>query len=231
VRDNERRARARVFTSTSPRFFTSKHSPAGPDPTALWRAFNAVRVPSDSLIRVEADEMTYPAHVLLRFDIERALINGGMQVADVPAAWGAASLALLGVTPPNDAAGCLQDVHWASGALGYFPTYLIGAAAAAQLFEAARAALPDLDAQVEGGHFSPLREWLRVAVHARGSAPPSLDALLAEVTGGPLSVAPLLRHLAAKYEAVYQLPFGVAAAAIEPGLAAAGADGADTATA
>ena len=219
MRDNERRARARVFTSTSPRFFTSKHSPAGPDPTALWRAFNAVRVPSDSLIRVEADEMTYPAHVLLRFDIERALINGGMQVADVPAAWGAASLALLGVTPPNDAAGCLQDVHSASGA------------PAAQLFEAARAALPDLDAQVEGGHFSPLREWLRVAVHARGSAPPSLDALLAEVTGGPLSVAPLLRHLAAKYEAVYQLPFGVAAAAIEPGLAAAGADGADTATA
>ena len=209
-------------------------APAGPDPAALWRALNAVRPPDQCLIRVEADELTYPAHVLLRFDIERALINGQLAVSDVPSAWAAASQALLGVVPPTDAAGPLQDVHWSAGALGYFPTYLIGAAAAAQFFEAAAAALPDLDARIAAGDFGPLRAWLRENVHARGSAPPSLDALLTEVTGGPLSVAPLLRHLAAKYEAVYCLPPGVAAAAIAPGLAAAAAaaaGGGETATA
>lgn len=194
----------------------------GPDPLALWRALNAVRAPEDSLVRVEADELTYPAHVLLRFGLERAFINGSLAVADIPAAWAEASQALLGVVPPTDTLGCLQDVHWGGGAAGgYFPTYLLGAAAAAQLWEAAGRAMPGLEADVEAGRFAPLRAWLREGVHERGSAPASLDALLAEATGGPLSVAPLLRHLAAKYGAVYQLPPGVADAAIAPGLAAA----------
>ena len=179
---------------------------------------------------MEADELTYPAHVLLRFDLERAFINGTLAVPDIPATWAKASKALLGVVPPTDAQGCLQDVHGGGGAAGgYFPTYLLGAAAAAQLWEAAEEALPSLEEQVEKGKFAPLRAWLAEKVHARGSAPVSLDALLTEATGGPLSVAPLLKHLASKFGAVYQLPPGVAEAAIAPGLRLANEEGTATA--
>ena len=120
-------------------------------------------------IRVDADEMTYPAHVILRFRLERALIEGRLEVADLPAAWNEAFTALLGVTPPDDARGCLQDIHWHDGAFGYFPSYTLGAMAAAQLMKAARLATPGLDDALAEGDFAPLLGWLRRNVHAHGA--------------------------------------------------------------
>ena len=124
----------------------------------LWR-----RV-SRGFIRVEADEMTYPAHVILRFRLEQALIGGDLQPADLPAAWNDGLRSLLGITPPDDARGCLQDIHWYDGAFGYFPSYTLGAMAASQLMAAARSAEPGLDAALAEGNLVPL---VRLAADAR----------------------------------------------------------------
>ncbi|MBT1315031.1 hypothetical protein JQN09_24495, partial [Phocaeicola dorei] len=123
-----------------------------------------------SFIRVEADEMTYPAHVLLRFRLEQALLSGDLAVADLPGAWNEGFAKLLGITPPDDARGCLQDIHWFDGAIGYFPSYTLGAMAAAQLMDAARKALPNLDEALGRGDLSPLTFWLAEHVHGRGSS-------------------------------------------------------------
>jgi carboxypeptidase Taq len=195
--------------------------PTPPDPDGLYRAMNVVKPPNERLIRVEADELTYPAHVILRYELERKLVSGALEADDLPGAWAALSKELLGVVPPSDAKGCLQDVHWPSGALGYFPTYVLGAAAAAQLDAALRADIPDVDGKIAAGEFGPLLAWLRERVHGRASGPATLDALLVEATGRPLSVGPLLEYLAKKYADVYALPPGVAEAAIAPGLEAA----------
>lgn len=168
-------------------------------PIGMWRAVNEVKA---SLIRVEADELTYNLHVLLRFELERALMKGELTVADVPAAWNAKSTELLGITPTNDAEGCLQDIHWSMGALGYFPTYTLGNLYSAQLYEAARRALPGLEAGFERGEFAPLREWLRVNVHQHGRR--WLPAELIErATGEKPSSAAFLRYLRAKCSAIY----------------------------
>ena len=151
-----------------------------------------------SLIRVEADELTYPAHVILRFRLERALIAGDLAVADLSAAWREGMRALLGIEPPDDRQGCLQDIHWYSGAFGYFPSYTLGAMAAAQLMAAARQAVPGLDASLEDGNFAPLVSWLREAVHAHG-ARYGFDALLTVATGDPLNASHFEAHLRARY--------------------------------
>lgn len=148
----------------------------------IYRGMNEVR--RESFVRVEADEVQYSLHVILRYEIERDLLAGNLDAADVPAVWNRKMEEALGVVVPNDAAGCLQDVHWSAGAVGYFPTYVVGAVAAAQLHEAAAAALPSLDADVAAGNFGPLRTWLREAVHHRGRPcerarrPPRLSAPL-----------------------------------------------------
>ncbi|MGH7213015.1 MAG: carboxypeptidase M32, partial [Acetobacteraceae bacterium] len=116
----------------------------------LWRRIEP------GCIRVDADEMTYPAHVILRFRLEQALVAGDLAVADLPGAWNDGMKDLLGITPPDDARGCLQDIHWYDGAFGYFPSYTLGAMAAAQLMAAARRALPDLDAALSRGDVTPL---------------------------------------------------------------------------
>lgn len=173
----------------------------GLDAEALYRAVNKV---TPSLIRVEADEVTYNLHVMLRFELEIELVEGKLKLADLPEAWNAKMEAYLGLRPPNDADGVLQDVHWSSGLIGYFPTYALGNLLAAQLFEIIRADLPDLDAQIEAGQFAPLLGWLRQNVHRHG-AKFTPDELVRRVTGRSLEAAPFVRYLKAKYGELYGL--------------------------
>ncbi|GGC32441.1 carboxypeptidase M32 [Siccirubricoccus deserti] len=153
---------------------------------------------SRSFIRVDADELTYPAHVILRFRLERALIAGELEVADLPGAWAEGFRRLLGITPPDDAQGCLQDIHWHDGAFGYFPSYTLGAMAAAQLMKAARLALPGLDSAMARGDLLPLLGWLREKVHAQGSRL-GFQELLRFATGKPLDPQDFLDHLRGRY--------------------------------
>jgi carboxypeptidase Taq len=164
-------------------------------PENLARQYRRV---ARGLIRVDADEMTYPAHVILRFRLEQALVGGDLAVADLPSAWNAAMQETLGVVPPDDRRGCLQDIHWYDGAFGYFPSYTLGAMAAAQLMAAARRAVPLLDAGLTEGDLSPLTAWLRRHVHAQGSLYGFSD-LLRAATGQPLDPAFFEAHLAARY--------------------------------
>jgi carboxypeptidase Taq len=165
------------------------------DPDNLRRLY--VRV-EPGFIRVDADEATYPAHVILRYRLERAMIAGEMKFADLPAAWNEGMAALLGLAPRNDGEGCLQDIHWYGGDFGYFPTYTLGAMTAAQLFAAARAALPDLMTSIARGEFGVLVAWLRENIHGLASSL-STRALLERATGSALSVEPFKAHLQARY--------------------------------
>ena len=158
----------------------------------LWRRVER------GFVRVEADEITYPAHVILRFRLERALIAGNLSVADLPGAWAEGLRRLLGITPPDDRLGCLQDIHWHDGAFGYFPSYTLGAMAAAQLMGAARAALPGLEEALARGDFGPLVGWLREAVHGRGSLLGFRD-LMTAATGRPLDASAFMEHLRVRY--------------------------------
>jgi carboxypeptidase Taq len=153
---------------------------------------------SRGFIRVDADEITYPAHVILRFRLERAMIQGALEVADLPGAWNEGMARMLGITPPDDARGCLQDIHWHDGAFGYFPSYTLGAMAAAQLMKAARAAEPGLDAALAEGDMAPLLAWLRANVHGKGSLLGFQD-LLRAATGRPLDPRDFMDHLRARY--------------------------------
>lgn len=170
---------------------------AGP----AWEEDNIRRIysrVSPGLIRVDADEVTYPAHVILRYRLERAVISGDLAVADIPGAWNEAMEELLGITPPDDRDGCLQDIHWFDGAWGYFPTYTMGALAAAQLFDAACRAVPEIPAAIAGGDFSPLMGWLRPNVHNQGSRLDT-DGLLEAATGKKLGTGTFKRHLRRRY--------------------------------
>jgi carboxypeptidase Taq len=149
-------------------------------------------------IRVDADEITYPAHVILRFRLEQALIAGDLPVAELPGAWNDGLRDLLGISPPDDARGCLQDIHWYDGSFGYFPSYTLGAMAAAQLMAAARRAHPDLDEALARGDLSVLTGWLATHVHARGSLL-GFNDLLREATGNPLDPKDFQDHLRARY--------------------------------
>jgi carboxypeptidase Taq len=162
----------------------------------LYRLYTRVK---PGYIRVDADEATYPCHVILRFDLEQRLVEGRMEVADLPQAWDEGMRRLLGLpTGDNHRDGCMQDVHWPAGLFGYFPTYTLGALAAAQIFAAARAALPDLDAHIAAGDFAPLNAWLRERIWSRGCLLET-DALITEATGTPLGAEAFLRHLRARY--------------------------------
>jgi carboxypeptidase Taq len=158
----------------------------------LWRRVER------GFIRVDADEMTYPAHVILRFRLEQALIAGDLAVTDLPEAWNECLSDLLGIKPPDDARGCLQDIHWYDGAFGYFPSYTLGAMAAAQLMAAARREVAGLDAALGCGDLSPLLGWLRIKVHSQGSLL-GFDDLLRAATGKPLDPKDFEAHLTARY--------------------------------
>lgn len=174
---------------------------AGYDAQALYRAVNLVE---PSLIRVDADEATYNLHIMLRFDLERAMLHGDLPVAELPAAWNARVREDIGLEVPDDRSGALQDIHWAMGGVGYFPTYTLGNLYAAQLWAALRRELPDLDAGMRGGDFSALLGWLRVNIHALGHRYPAAE-LCRRIAGTPLSHEPLLTYLEEKLREVYRL--------------------------
>lgn len=157
----------------------------------------AIRV-ARSLIRVEADEVTYPLHVILRTRLERAMIAGDLAPRDLPGAWDEGMTALLGVRPEGDRTGCLQDIHWYEGLFGYFPTYTLGALIAAQLFAAARREIAGLEAMLAAGRFAPLLDWLGARVHGWGSRVPTAE-LIESATGAPLGTASFECHLHERY--------------------------------
>ena len=169
-----------------------------PEPYRLENLGRLWRYVRRSTIRVDADELTYPAHVILRFRLERAMIAGELDVAGLPGAWNSGLKTLLGVTPPDDAQGCLQDIHWYDGAFGYFPSYTLGAMAAAQLMQAARARVSDLDASFSRGDLSPLLGWLRTHVHRVGSRL-GFNAILEQATGRKLDPTAFQAHLRRRY--------------------------------
>ncbi|WP_422003034.1 carboxypeptidase M32 [Reyranella sp.] len=168
---------------------------------AAWTADNIHRLytrVAPGFIRVDADEVTYPLHIMLRYRLERAMLAGDLALADLPGAWNDGMRDLLGIVPPDDALGCLQDIHWPDGGWGYFPTYTLGALAAAQLFAAARAAEPGLMAAIARGDFGPLIGWLGAHVHGKGSIA-GTDEILREATGAALGTSAFKAHLESRY--------------------------------
>ena len=168
----------------------------GVDDHDWYFAVNDIR---PSLIRTEADEATYNLHVLLRFELEQALLGDELNVKDLPAAWAEKMTKYLGLTPPDDARGCLQDIHWSSGAIGYFPTYTLGNLYAAQFFEQASEDIPNLEEHFAKVVFASLLKGLREKIHRHGKRYTAPE-LCKRVTGQPLSVEPLMRHLNRKAE-------------------------------
>ena len=164
-------------------------------------AINDVR---PSFIRVEADEVTYNLHIMLRFEIEQLLVSGELQPADVPGVWNEKFSQYFGLNVPNDSQGCLQDIHWSGGLLGYFPTYALGNMYAAQFYNAARRDLGDLEEQFAKGQFKPLKAWLNEKIHNHGKRY-SARRLVEVVTGESLSHVPLVEHLNRKFGALYGL--------------------------
>jgi carboxypeptidase Taq len=164
-------------------------------------AINDVR---PSLIRVEADEATYNLHIILRFEMEQALVNGDIQAADVPDTWNEKFDSFFDITPPDDARGCLQDIHWSMGGIGYFPTYTLGNLYAAQYMEAARRDLGDLDSDFRNGQFGRLKGWLNEKIHRPGQRYRAAE-LCRRVTGNPLTHQPLLNYLRTKYAGYYSI--------------------------
>ena len=167
----------------------------------LHFAVNDVR---PSLIRVEADEATYNLHIIIRFELEQELIAGSLAVDDLPGAWNDRYHEYLGIRPPSDADGVLQDVHWSAGLFGYFPTYTLGNLCASQLFDAAERELGDLPAQIAGGDFRPLRQWLQEKVHQHGRCY-NPSELIERATGAPLSSDSLIASLRQRYTQLYDL--------------------------
>jgi carboxypeptidase Taq len=166
---------------------------------AFYAAINKVQ---PSYIRVEADELTYNLHIVLRFELEQDMLNGDLVARDVPEAWNAKSQELLGVTPPTDRDGCLQDVHWTRPSFGYFPTYALGNLYAAQLLEAAKEADPRIAPELHEGQVSALVEWLRENVHRHGKKYPPTE-LVARATGRELSPDAFVRYARAKFGELY----------------------------
>ncbi len=177
--------------------------PAGRTADELYAALN--RVATRSAIRVEADELNYPLHVVLRYELESGLLRGDVKVEDLPRLWNTKMKEYLGVDVQNDAEGVLQDVHWSAGAIGYFPSYSLGAMMAVQIFAAARRNLPTLDADLAAGSFGGLKGWLNTHVHALGSLHGDADALMTAATGEPLRPKYFLDYLRDKYSAIYKL--------------------------
>ena len=181
-----------------------------PQVGGAWNDLNAEQLFRDanrvqpSLIRVEADEVTYNLHILIRFEIEQELIAGDLKVSDAPQAWNDRYDQYLGIRPPTDADGVLQDIHWSAGLIGYFPTYTLGNIYAAQLMDAARAELGELDRQVARGEFEPLLSWLKRNIHNSGQCYHPGE-LVQRACGHPLDPQPLVNYLRQKLEPVYGL--------------------------
>ncbi len=171
----------------------------GVDVDTFHRAVNHVR---PSLIRTESDEVTYNLHILLRFELEQALLSGDLSVPDLPGAWRERMTADLGVEVPSDREGCLQDIHWAFGAIGYFPTYTLGNLFSAQIMAAYEREHPDVWQDISNKHFGPLLSWLRSSIHRRGYTDYAAD-IVQDVVGAPLSVTPFIDYLKGRFLPLY----------------------------
>ncbi len=169
------------------------------DLEAIYRAANVV---APSLIRIEADELTYNLHIALRFSIERDLFEGNLAVNDIPEAWRNGMRERLGIEPPTDREGCLQDIHWSMGGFGYFPTYTLGNLYAAQLVAAADRDLNGLDALLERGELLPLRDWMRAKIHSKGREF-TADELVKQATGEEPSARYFVAYAKKKYGELY----------------------------
>ncbi len=166
--------------------------------------YKAVNVCQPSFIRVEADEVTYPLHIILRYEIERGLFDGSLAVDDLPGVWNEKMQQYLGITPPTDTLGVLQDVHWSGGSFGYFPSYTLGAMYASQFYLAMKKEIPDTEAQVEKQNFSVVKNWLNAKIHSQGSLF-SASELTGRVTGETLNPAHFIEYLEKKYTDLYKL--------------------------
>ena len=189
------------------RYFFPEFSAVFPDQAAdvteeeVYAAVNEVK---PSLIRVEADEITYNLHILLRFEIERGLFTDEFTAGDLSAVWNEKMKAFLGIEPPDDRDGVLQDIHWSHGSFGYFPTYTLGNLYAAQFYRAAERDLPGLSDQIARGELLPLRDWLREHIHRPGMTYRAGD-LVRHVTGEPLTADCFLAYVDEKYRSLYRL--------------------------
>lgn len=194
-------ARSRSFWRWAfPRLQSAFHAQlAGTDEVDFYRAINVVK---PSLIRIEADDLTYNLHILLRFEIEQALIGGELEVDAIPARWNDMMEEYLGLRPQADADGCLQDVHWSFAGFGYFPSYTLGKLYAAMFYQKAQDEIPELESRIERGDFSPLLTWLREAIHVWGKSRSARDIVMS-ITGGELSEIPFLQHNRRKIADVY----------------------------
>lgn len=168
----------------------------------FYNAFNRVE---PGFIRIEADEVTYPMHIILRYEIEKALVEGDITVDQVPSVWNAKMKEYLGLDVTEDRLGCLQDTHWAAGLVGYFPTYTLGSIYAVQIFEAAKAAIPNLEEHLSKGEFHVLKSWLNKNIHEQGSLRASGDDLIRDLTGRPLDSQLYIKYLTDKYTEIYNL--------------------------
>ncbi|MEZ5498358.1 MAG: carboxypeptidase M32 [Steroidobacteraceae bacterium] len=190
-------ARSRAFVAYLRPLLGKYFDVSGPEwePENIYRQLTRVQ---RSCVRIDADELTYPVHVMIRFELERELLDGKLAVRNLAEAWNAAMESRLGVRPQTDVEGCLQDVHWALGSFGYFPAYALGGVIAAQLNEAMRRDLRSLDSEIANGDFRNMYEWLGKNVYMHGARIP-MPQLLKEATGKPLSAASAVRYLEAKY--------------------------------
>ncbi|MGH2612870.1 MAG: carboxypeptidase M32, partial [Rhabdochlamydiaceae bacterium] len=170
---------------------------------SLDQFYTTINTVSPSFIRVEADEVTYTLHIIIRFEIEKMIIEGALKVQDIPHVWNQKMHELLGITPPNDALGCLQDIHWACGSMGYFPTYALGNLYAAQFFEKFAQDCPDWENKVSQGNLAFICEWLKNHIHQWGQQLTPQE-LIEKVTGKPLSEKPYLDYLHEKYQKIYK---------------------------
>jgi carboxypeptidase Taq len=166
--------------------------------------YKAINFVSRSLIRVEADEVTYNLHIMLRFEMENELLEGKLAIKDAPDAWNAKSQQYLGITPPDDAMGILQDVHWSSGLVGYFPTYSLGTMLSVQYWDKALQDVPSIPSDIQQGNFSTLLEWLRTNIHCHGRKYWPAE-LTERVTGESIQSKSFMRYLKAKYSDIYGL--------------------------
>ena len=172
------------------------------DLETFYRAINKVQ---PGLIRVEADELTYGLHVVLRFELEQEMLSGALKLGELPDAWNARMKSYLGVDVPDAASGVLQDVHWSLGYVGYFPTYVIGSIVSAQIWEKAVEAMPALETQFERGEFLPLREWLRENLHRHGRKFTPKETLQKVTGSDAVQVGPYVKYLTAKFTEIYGL--------------------------
>ena len=170
----------------------------------LWTFYKGINKVEPSLVRVESDEATYNLHIMLRLELEIALMEGTLLVKDLPESWNARMQEYLGVTPPNDAKGVLQDIHWSGGMIGYFSTYALGNLVSVQLWEKILQDIPDVEEQIRAGEFAALLGWLREKLHRHG-AKYEPQVLVQRITGSKIDPAPYLRYLRRKYRAIYGL--------------------------